>query len=227
MHESVKEVKGMRHHKRQNHRGSLSLSVNAIVVFILAFAMLGVGLFFVNKVRGSIDIDPNSFLPANQLKNPPSSDDPLTIDNEIKMKPSEEKRLTLGFYAREKDYSELRFYIQECTNAATNKRVKRTVDPVTKVLNLAMPIACVDESTSTPSACNCGAVPCTLPEFAPVSSLNIKQGVVGGPPKILKANGALEVGGNYVCTVIAVDPNSAPTQNQVIESKGFYLTVVS
>ena len=41
--------------RRQSRKGSLSLSINAIVVLIMAIAMLGVGIFFINSVlRGSL-----------------------------------------------------------------------------------------------------------------------------------------------------------------------------
>ena len=41
--------------QKQTKKGSLSLSINAIVVLIMAIAMLGVGIFFINSVlRGSL-----------------------------------------------------------------------------------------------------------------------------------------------------------------------------
>ena len=43
-------------------KGSLELSVNAIVVFVLAFAMLSVGFFLVNMIRGQLqDVVPQVF----------------------------------------------------------------------------------------------------------------------------------------------------------------------
>lgn len=206
---------------RHKRRGSLSLSVNAIVVFILAFAMLGVGLFFVNKVRGSIDIDPNSFLPSDQLKNPPSSDDPLTIDNEIKMKAKEQKKVLVGFYAKETTYDKgIRFSILECTNAENGAKYARSFDANQKL---------VEAITCTPGAGGIGcpvapAVP-TLPSILPDVSATIPQGEPKGIPQILSGQNALSVG-SYVCTLVAVLPASYQADaGKFVASKSFYLTI--
>ena len=61
-------------------RGSMALSMNAIVVIILAMAMLGVGIFIVNKIRGEaagvIDIETPS------LKSPADATNPVVLGRE-------------------------------------------------------------------------------------------------------------------------------------------------
>ena len=52
--------------KSKNKRGSLALSMNAIVVIILAMAMLGVGLFIVNSVRSKVTTE----LEGGDLRDP-------------------------------------------------------------------------------------------------------------------------------------------------------------
>ena len=103
-------------------RGSLELSVNAIVIFIIAFAMLGVGLFFINKVRTAIDIDPKSFLPPDQMKYPPSSENPLTIES-IKIKSKAKMDTLIGVYAKNEPISGVKFVVKSCTNAESNKKI--------------------------------------------------------------------------------------------------------
>ncbi len=81
-----------------NKKGALSLSVNAIIVFVLAFAMLGVGLTVTNllseKVTGGIANLPTDELVIQQ----PSSTDPITLPQNIDLKRNGEEKLQFGFY---------------------------------------------------------------------------------------------------------------------------------
>ena len=60
-------------------KGSLNLSVNAIVVLILAITMLGLGLGFMKGMFGKVSGKIDAAIDSADLKNPPSLDDPLTI----------------------------------------------------------------------------------------------------------------------------------------------------
>jgi hypothetical protein len=81
-----------------NKKGALSLSVNAIIVFVLAFAMLGVGLTVTNllseKVTGGIANLPTDELVIQQ----PSSTDPITLPQNIDLKRNGQEKLQFGFY---------------------------------------------------------------------------------------------------------------------------------
>ncbi|MBN1645978.1 hypothetical protein JW868_02975 [Candidatus Woesearchaeota archaeon] len=79
-------------------KGSLSLSVNAIVVFILAFAMLGVGIYFVNIIRDNIGSGALAVFDANELPNPPTADKPITMPTEITIKGGATEKYDIGFY---------------------------------------------------------------------------------------------------------------------------------
>ncbi len=79
-------------------KGSLSLSVNAIVVFVLAFAMLGVGLVFVNMIKDKFLDSGEDIIDINELKNPPSSSDPLTVKSEIRLAKRNNLKLEVGYY---------------------------------------------------------------------------------------------------------------------------------
>jgi hypothetical protein len=197
-------------------RGSLELSVNAIVIFIIAFAMLGVGLFFINKVRNTVDIDPGSFIPANQMKNPPSSEDPLTIDSEVKMKNGDKKKITLGFYPKTNPPTTgIGFYISECVNSANNQRIFRDLATDINTITCEPAEVCVLPESVTAWS---------LPIFTPTSSINLKQGEGVGLPKILNGMNALVPNTDYVCTMIAYDSTAT---EKVIASKTFYLSILS
>src|SRR3989344_475292 len=85
----------------RDHKGDLSLSVNAIVVFVLAFAMLGVGLFVTNLLRESIgDVVPTVIQP-DQIGTPPDTLTPVvfsTSGDKITLEYAKDARLRMGIY---------------------------------------------------------------------------------------------------------------------------------
>lgn len=81
-----------------NKKAALSLSVNAIIVFVLAFAMLGVGLtvtqLFSGKIQESIETLDVSQLTIEQ----PSSSKPITLPNNVMLTRKGEEKIQFGFY---------------------------------------------------------------------------------------------------------------------------------
>ncbi len=59
-------------------RGSLSLSVNAIVILVLALTMLGLGISFMRGMFMQLDDTVKQVTP-DQLTNPPTRDNPVTL----------------------------------------------------------------------------------------------------------------------------------------------------
>lgn len=82
-------------------KGSLELSVNAIVIFVLAFAMLGVGLYIVNLVRENVGPEIIDATHLNQLKNPPSAENSITIPQEVTLKKGDEAKQEIAYYNKE------------------------------------------------------------------------------------------------------------------------------
>lgn len=82
-------------------KGSLQLSVNAIVVFVLAFAMLGVGLFLTNMIKEQVGGGVMSVVDINELRNPPSADDSITISREVTIKKGKKINLDVGYYNKD------------------------------------------------------------------------------------------------------------------------------
>ena len=82
----------------KSRRAALNLSVNAIVIFVLAFAMLGVGVAFINQIReqiGDVTIDPG------KLKNPPSRDDPFTHPSDLIVSVTDTEDFEVGVFNNE------------------------------------------------------------------------------------------------------------------------------
>lgn len=83
-------------------KASLNLSVNAIVVFVLAFALLSAGLFFTNMIRETITERTFEAINVNELENPPTSDKPITIPGNVLIKKGKQRDdITVGFYNRD------------------------------------------------------------------------------------------------------------------------------
>ncbi|MDP7610765.1 MAG: hypothetical protein QGH19_03290, partial [Candidatus Woesearchaeota archaeon] len=64
--------------KKRGKKGSLNLSMNAIVVLILAITMLGLGLTFMRGLFKQATERVTEAVSAQELVNPPTVDSPLT-----------------------------------------------------------------------------------------------------------------------------------------------------
>ncbi|MBU1975210.1 MAG: hypothetical protein KKG59_02275 [Nanoarchaeota archaeon] len=100
-------------------RGSLSLSVNAIVVFILAFSMLGVGLFLINQIRTNMAEGTTGAFDINELRNPPTSDRPLVVPETVSVKIGGKVNQDIGFYANKEPVQNIFFEILDCNDGGT------------------------------------------------------------------------------------------------------------
>ena len=60
-------------------KGSLSLSMNAIVILILAITLLGLGLSFMRGLFKQMETKVGIAISAQELTNPPTTDNPLTM----------------------------------------------------------------------------------------------------------------------------------------------------
>ena len=82
-----------------NKNGSLELSVNAIVVLILAITMLGLGLGFMKGMFGKVSQNVDTAIGQNQLTNPPTVNNPFTLSsNQISLARGATQTITLAYY---------------------------------------------------------------------------------------------------------------------------------
>jgi len=83
---------------RPNKKASLNLSINAIVVLILAITMLGLGLGFIRTMFKGATGKLSGAIESTSLKNPADSTTPLTIDRQITLEAGEAQRIEIGYY---------------------------------------------------------------------------------------------------------------------------------
>src|SRR3989338_8430189 len=75
-------------------RGSLSLSVNAIVVLVLAVIIMSFAITFIQKYLREAE----QGFQFPEINIPADAENPIGIGNNFKIKPGEERRLTLSVY---------------------------------------------------------------------------------------------------------------------------------
>lgn len=98
-------------------KGSLSLSVNAIVTFVLAFAMLGFGLLIINNLRDETGGAVQNVFNLDDLQSPPTSQNPIVVDDAIRLKKSDTKNYKIGVYNnRDNSISDTFPQFSDCTS---------------------------------------------------------------------------------------------------------------
>lgn len=97
-------------------KGSLQLSVNAIVVFVLAFAMLSVGFFLVNMIRGQLNDTVPQVFKLDNFQVQPDAQNPLVFTpNEIRADANGEVTMGVAFFNKlSNQLTNARFDIIEC-----------------------------------------------------------------------------------------------------------------
>ncbi len=79
-------------------KGSLSLSMNAIVILILAITLLGLGLSFMRGLFKQMEAKVNIAVSSQELVNPPTSDNPITVaPSSLSLRGGEAGSITVAF----------------------------------------------------------------------------------------------------------------------------------
>jgi len=79
-------------------RASLSLSIEAIVIIILAITLLGLGLTFMRQFIGKGSEQLGSILDISKLDQPATINEPITAKETINVQIEKPSELTIGFY---------------------------------------------------------------------------------------------------------------------------------
>lgn len=191
---------------RSSKKADLSLSVNAIVVFVLAFSMLGVGLYVTNLIRENVGSGITSVVNIQDLKSPPSAEDPITISREVTLKKGKEIKLDIGYYNKNtEEATDARLGISSCISPSGEE--------------LALETGGADKTTDY------------LLFVSPKATIGASEGK-GYKVKIVdnsKETGTDLITGSYVCTMVAFNPDSTDvgSLDNPYEEKQFFLNVVS
>ncbi len=81
-----------------NKKASLNLSIEAIVILVMAMAILGLGLGFIRTLIGQGQNQFEGAIANAKLKNPASSDIPITINPNIVLKKGKLTPIEVGVY---------------------------------------------------------------------------------------------------------------------------------
>ena len=79
-------------------KADLSLSINTIVILILAITVMGLGLTFIRGLFKGAQEKLGGALQATELDNPPTAEKPITIDAQVEVSINEERTLKIGIY---------------------------------------------------------------------------------------------------------------------------------
>src|SRR3989338_6831715 len=82
----------------KNKKADLSLSINAIVILILAITMLGLGLTFMRGIFKQMGSKVGEAVSASELTNPPNVDNVLTLaPSDLTLRSSKSEAVTAAF----------------------------------------------------------------------------------------------------------------------------------
>ncbi|MBI2112050.1 hypothetical protein HYT52_00750 [Candidatus Woesearchaeota archaeon] len=114
-----------------NKKGSLELSITAIVVIVIAFVVLGLGLTLTKTIfKGGIERIPGA-LDLTQLEAEPTSQNPITISDRVEIGRGKTKAEKIGYYNTMSDnHLKAILTITDCTR--TNIEAKQVLSDPTK-----------------------------------------------------------------------------------------------
>ena len=104
-------------------KAALNLSVEAIIIFVLAFAMLGVGIFVTDQLReiGTQGVATSQDILAS-IEESPTADKPITGIKKagISLPANDQLELSIGFYNSDKDSAtEATIIVDDCKSSST------------------------------------------------------------------------------------------------------------
>jgi hypothetical protein len=129
-------------------KGDLSLSINAIVILILAITVMGLGLTFIRGLFKGATEKLGSALQATELQNPPSSEKPITIDQRISASPGDKKTIQIGVFNNDASATKRDGVVPVLTTCVAASAPTTTVTPGANTLNVVTPPQSIDYRAS-------------------------------------------------------------------------------
>lgn len=98
-----------------NKKGDLALSVNAIVIVVISFVVLGLALTLTRNIFKFAGEKAASVIPLTDLETQPTPENPISINEEIPLSKGGELAQSIGFYNTKSDsVARARFDITDC-----------------------------------------------------------------------------------------------------------------
>ncbi len=83
---------------RHNKKASLSLSIEAIVIFVIAFVVLSLSLTLTRIIYKAAQSKIPGAVALTELESEPTAQNPITIPDTIEIKVNSKKTLNVGYY---------------------------------------------------------------------------------------------------------------------------------
>ncbi len=113
-----------------NKKADLSLSVNTIVIIILAITLLGLGLTFINTIAGGAIGKLGKLIDSTDLEKKPTSADPLTISEQVEVQFKKQEDIKVGFYNKGPNtVSKIKPVISSCISITEETEVDAALLP--------------------------------------------------------------------------------------------------
>lgn len=107
--------------RNMKKKGALELSVNSIVIMVIAFVVLGLILSFTRTIFKFGSEKTTAVFGATTLDTPPDADNPITLSDEISIKANDEKTIKVGYYNRNPFSADgAKFGIWDCKDVKGN-----------------------------------------------------------------------------------------------------------
>jgi hypothetical protein len=102
---------------RLGKKGSMEMSINSIVILVMAMALLGIGLVFIRGMMGGATSKLGKSIDAADLSEQPTSEKPLTIDKTVSVKKGDNEMLKVGFYNTQNVPVNVKPCVTKCINS--------------------------------------------------------------------------------------------------------------
>ncbi len=117
--------------KKRSKRGTLSISIGAIVIIVIAFVVLGLGLVLTKTIFQRATSEIPEIFDIAKLGKEPTAESPLTVRGEISIKRKATKELDVGYYNTDREsHLNVSIGIKNCLSVATGEDVSGTDAPI-------------------------------------------------------------------------------------------------
>ena len=106
---------------RLNKKAALNLSVQAIVILVIAFVVLGLALTLTRYIFGVAQEKAGTAIDIIELESKPTSDNPITLPRTVIVAKGESIPMDIGVYnTQNQKYEQATLEIKSCTSTGAN-----------------------------------------------------------------------------------------------------------